>query len=98
MGEGHNSTVRSRCHLGAPMPRNAFILPSSIFETRGWHEAGTRGAPENHPRVDGFPERQATTQRAARSFREECDGTNPVQPRSVSADYPVTAVIILGSY
>src|SRR6516225_7568280 len=65
MGEGHNSTVRSRCHLGAPMPRNAFILPSSIVETRGWHEAGTRGAPENHPRVDGFSERQATNQRAA---------------------------------
>ena len=21
------------------MPRNAFILPSSIVETRGWHEA-----------------------------------------------------------
>jgi hypothetical protein len=49
------------------------------------------GSSRDYPRVDGFPERQATNQRAARSFRQECDGTNPVQPHSVSADYDVAA-------
>ena len=59
------------------MPRNAFILPSSIVETRGWHEAGTRGAPENHPRVDGFPKDKRQTKEQLEAFAKKAMGRIP---------------------
>src|SRR6266699_4858393 len=50
------------------------------------HEARTRDAAKNHPRMDGASEGQATDRRAGQALRQEVDGANPVQWRSVPAD------------
>src|ERR1700749_2597739 len=72
--------------IALPSPEAADAAVDRRLEQRIEHEAGTRDAPQNHPRMDVASEGQATDRRAGQALCQEGDGANPVPWRSVPED------------
>ena len=71
------------------MKRREFLAGVDYRAKDFEREAGTRDAAKNHPRMDVASEGQATDRRTGQALRQEGDGANSVQWRSVRADNEV---------